>query len=68
MEGNLIVLLIVGSFGFLSYEVEEGKKLFFHTCEVEDKDPLQNGDEVEFVVVSNKRTGKHSAVAVRKIR
>eukprot|EP00095_Tigriopus_kingsejongensis_P007082 maker-scaffold1022_size69981-snap-gene-0.9 protein:Tk07082 transcript:maker-scaffold1022_size69981-snap-gene-0.9-mRNA-1 annotation:"cold shock domain-containing protein e1" len=56
-----------GSFGFLSYEVEGGKKLFFHTCEVEDNEVLQQGDEVEFVVVSNKRTNKHSAVAVRKI-
>ncbi|TRY73990.1 hypothetical protein TCAL_05535 [Tigriopus californicus] len=56
-----------GSFGFLSYEVEGGKKLFFHTCEVDNNEMLQQGDEVEFVVVSNKRTGKHSAVAVRKI-
>ncbi len=56
-----------GQFGFLSYEAEEGKKLFFHTTEVEDGEVLQTGDEVEFVVVTNKRSGKHSACCVRKI-
>ena len=30
-----------GQFGFLSYEVEEGKKLFFHMSEVEGGDVLQ---------------------------
>merc|ERR1711978_27244 len=49
-----------GQYGFLSYEVDEGRKLFFHTSEVE-------GDEVEFVVITNKRTGKHSACCVRKL-
>jgi len=56
-----------GQFGFLSYEVDEGKKLFFHTSEVEGGEILQQGDEVEFVVVTNKRTGKHSACCVRKL-
>ena len=56
-----------GQFGFLSFEVEEGKKLFFHTTEVEHNDVLQQGDEVEFVLVTNKRSGKHSACCVRKI-
>ena len=59
---------ILGQFGFLSYEVDEGKKLFFHTSEVEGGEILQQGDEVEFVVVTNKRTGKHSACCVRKLR
>ena len=59
---------IIGQFGFLSYEVDEGKKLFFHTSEVEGGEILQQGDEVEFVVVTNKRTGKHSACCVRKLR
>jgi cold shock CspA family protein len=48
--------------------VDEGKKLFFHTSEVEGGEILQQGDEVEFVVVTNKRTGKHSACCVRKLR
>ena len=57
-----------GQFGFLSFEAEEGKKLFFHTTEVEDGEVLQQGDEVEFVLVTNKRSGKHSACCVKKIR
>lgn len=48
--------------------MEEGKKLFFHTTEVEGGEVLQQGDEVDFVVATNKRTGKHSACCVRKIR
>ena len=48
--------------------MDEGKKLFFHTSEVEGGEILQQGDEVEFVVVTNKRTGKHSACCVRKLR
>jgi cold shock CspA family protein len=36
--------------------------------EVEGGEILQQGDEVEFVVVTNKRTGKHSACCVRKLR
>ena len=48
--------------------MDEGKKLFFHTSEVEGNEALQEGDEVEFVVVTNKRTGKHSACCVRKLR
>ena len=62
------LLFYLGQFGFLSYEVDEGKKLFFHTSEVEGGEILQQGDEVEFVVVTNKRTGKHSACCVRKLR
>lgn len=57
-----------GQFGFLSFEAEEGKKLFFHTTEVEGGEVLQQGDEVEFVLVTNRRSGKHSACCVRKIR
>jgi cold shock CspA family protein len=56
-----------GQYGFLSYEVDEGRKLFFHTSEVEGGESLQEGDEVEFVVITNKRTGKHSACCVRKL-
>merc|ERR1712051_403818 len=56
-----------GQYGFLSYEVDEGRKLFFHTSEVESNESLSEGDEVEFVVITNKRTGKHSACCVRKL-
>lgn len=42
--------------------------MFFHVTEVEGGDVLVQGDEVEFVVATNKRNGKHSACCVRKIR
>ena len=61
-------MFVLGQFGFLSFEAEEGKKLFFHMTEVENNEVLQQGDEVEFVLVTNKRSGKHSACCVRKIR
>ncbi|XP_065221818.1 cold shock domain-containing protein E1 isoform X1 [Planococcus citri] len=54
-------------FGFLSYVVEEGRKLFFHASQVKDKTPLQPGDLVEFVLVTNQRSGKSSAYNVSKI-
>ena len=57
-----------GLFGFLTYEVEEGKKLFFHMSEVNDGVTLTPGDTVEFVLVTNQRTGKSSACNVTKIR
>uniref|UniRef100_A0A0V0G417 Putative cold shock domain-containing protein e1 n=1 Tax=Triatoma dimidiata TaxID=72491 RepID=A0A0V0G417_TRIDM len=59
---------IKGQFGFLSYELEEGKKLFFHMSEVKDgPNSLQAGDSVEFVVVTNQRNGKSFACNVSKI-
>lgn len=54
-------------FGFLNYEVEEGKKLFFHMTEVHDSAQISPGNEVEFVVVQNQRNGKYSACSLRKI-
>lgn len=59
---------IKGHFGFLAYEVEEGKKLFFHMTEVKDNTTLQVGDTVEFVLVTNHRNGKSSACNVVKVR
>lgn len=59
---------IKGQFGFLAYEVEEGKKLFFHTSEVKDYTSLQVGDQVEFVLVTNHRSGKSSACNVVKVK
>ncbi|XP_040574751.1 RNA-binding protein Unr [Lepeophtheirus salmonis] len=58
---------VKGQFGFLSHEVDQGKKLFFHMSEVEAGSFLQQGDEVEFVVVTSKRTGKNSACCVKKV-
>lgn len=63
-----IVDAIKGPFGFLAYEVEEGKKLFFHMSEVKEGVNLQPGDQVEFVLVTNQRNGKSSACNVTKIR
>jgi cold shock CspA family protein len=54
-------------FGFLNYEAEENKKLFFHMTEVHDGVEISPGDEVEFVVVQNQRNQKYSAVSLRKI-
>ncbi|XP_068183091.1 cold shock domain-containing protein E1 isoform X4 [Antennarius striatus] len=54
-------------FGFITYEVGESKKLFFHVKEVQDGLELQTGDEVEFTVVFNQRTGKCSACNVRRV-
>lgn len=58
---------IKGQFGFLTHEVEEGKKLFFHMTEVHDSVELHAGDEVEFVIVQNQRNSKYSACSLRKI-
>ncbi|KAL5292829.1 CSDE1 family protein [Megaselia abdita] len=59
---------IKGQFGFLNYEVEEGKKLFFHMTEVQgNSGSLYPGDIVEFAVVTNQRNGKSSACTVVKI-
>ncbi|KAH1003441.1 cold shock domain-containing protein E1 [Dendroctonus ponderosae] len=58
---------IKGQFGFLAYEIEEGKKLFFHMTEVKDTVALNVGDTVEFVLVTNHRSGKSSACHVVKV-
>lgn len=58
---------VKGLFGFLAYEVDEGKKLFFHMSEVKDGATLQQGDQVEFVLVTNQRTGKSSACNITKV-
>lgn len=58
---------VKGQFGFLTHEMEPGKKLFFHMTEVQGKSVLRSGDDVEFVIVHNQRNGKYSATNVRKI-
>ena len=59
---------VKGHFGFLAYEVDEGKKLFFHMSEVCDNVKLHPGDHVEFVLVTNHRTGKSSACNIVRLR
>jgi len=44
-----------------------GKKLFFHLSEVKDNATLQPNDAVEFVLITNQRTGKSSACNVAKM-
>lgn len=49
---------IKGQFGFLNFEVEDGKKLFFHMSEVQGNTvALHPGDTVEFSVVTNQVSG-----------
>jgi len=63
-----VVDSIKGDFGFLNYEIEDGKKLFFHLSEVKDSSVnLQEGDNVEFVIVENKRLKKYSACSLVKL-
>lgn len=66
-SSKAVIDTIKGNFGFLCYEAEEGKKLFFHMSEVEGDEILQPGDKVEFIVVHHQRTGKYSACSVVKI-
>ncbi|XP_054273916.1 cold shock domain-containing protein E1 isoform X2 [Macrosteles quadrilineatus] len=58
---------IKDSYGFLNYEVEEGKKLFFHMSEVKDREKLSPGDTVEFVLVTNNRSKRSYATSVAKL-
>lgn len=68
MKRRATVDAVKGLFGFLGFEVEEGKKLFFHMTEVRDNVTLQPGDQVEFNLVTNQRTGKSSACNVTKMK
>ncbi|XP_008545081.1 cold shock domain-containing protein E1 [Microplitis demolitor] len=58
---------VKGAFGFLAYEIDDGKKLFFHMTEVKDHATLQPGDQVEFVLVTNQRTGKSFACSITRL-
>uniref|UniRef100_A0A9J8ADQ3 Cold shock domain containing E1, RNA-binding n=1 Tax=Cyprinus carpio carpio TaxID=630221 RepID=A0A9J8ADQ3_CYPCA len=55
-QRRALVECVKDQFGFITYEVGESKKLFFHA-----------GDEVEFSVILNQRTGKCSACNVRRV-
>ncbi|KAM6925614.1 cold shock domain-containing protein E1 isoform 1-T1 [Xenentodon cancila] len=66
-QRRALVECVKDQFGFITYEVGDSKKLFFHVKEVQDGLELQAGDEVEFSVVLNQRTGKCSACNVRRV-
>ncbi|XP_061527953.1 cold shock domain-containing protein E1 isoform X2 [Phycodurus eques] len=66
-QRRAMVECVKDQFGFITYEVGESKRLFFHVKEVQDGLELQTGDEVEFSVVFNQRTGKCSACNVRRV-
>ncbi|XP_073723994.1 cold shock domain-containing protein E1 isoform X8 [Misgurnus anguillicaudatus] len=66
-QRRALVECVKDQFGFITYEVGESKKLFFHVKEVQDGLELQAGDEVEFAVIFNQRTGKCSACNVRRV-
>ncbi|KAJ3586347.1 hypothetical protein NHX12_012747 [Muraenolepis orangiensis] len=66
-QRKALVECVKDQFGFITYEVGDSKKLFFHVKEVQDGLELQTGDEVEFSVVLNQRTGKCSACNVRRV-
>uniref|UniRef100_A0A1B0GNU6 Uncharacterized protein n=1 Tax=Phlebotomus papatasi TaxID=29031 RepID=A0A1B0GNU6_PHLPP len=56
---------IKGQFGFLDFEVEEGKKLFFHMSEVQgNSNSLHQGDTVEFSIVTNQVSVEKVPVAM----
>lgn len=68
MQSKSMTLWCVAfQFGFINYEVGDSKKLFFHVKEVQDGVELQAGDEVEFSVILNQRTGKCSACNVWRV-
>ncbi|XP_056117082.1 cold shock domain-containing protein E1 isoform X7 [Rhinichthys klamathensis goyatoka] len=66
-QRKALVECVKDQFGFITYEVGDSKKLFFHVKEVQDGLELQAGDEVEFSVILNQRTGKCSACNVRRV-
>lgn len=57
---------VKGEYGFLAYEVEEGRKLYFRMSDVLGEETLHPGDDVEFVIVTQ-RDGKHSAKQLQKL-
>lgn len=63
---SLFLFLCPFQYGFLDYDTGDGKKLFFHMSEVINGD-VHTGDDVEFVLITNQRTSRQSAVNVRKV-
>jgi len=60
---------IKGQFGFISYDNEDGKSVFFHISEVQTDHgkELKQGDDVRFIIVQNHKNAKKSAVRVQKV-
>lgn len=60
---------IKGQFGFISYDSEDGKSVFFHMSEVQGNGgrELRPGDDVQFVIVQNHKNAKKSAIRVQKV-
>jgi len=58
-----------GQFGFISYDSDDGKSVFFHMSEVQNSPgkELKAGDDVRFVIVQNHKNAKRSAVRVQKM-
>lgn len=66
MKKKAVVDSIKGQFGFLDYEVDEGKKLFFHMSEVQGNHiNLHPGDSVEFSVVTNQVSKVRSKIYLK---
>ncbi|XP_028402725.1 cold shock domain-containing protein E1-like [Dendronephthya gigantea] len=60
-----VVESVKGEYGFIAYETDEAKNLFFHTSEIEDDTiSIKAGDTVEFSIIHNTRNGKQSACKI----
>uniref|UniRef100_A0A671K7K6 Cold shock domain-containing protein E1-like n=1 Tax=Sinocyclocheilus anshuiensis TaxID=1608454 RepID=A0A671K7K6_9TELE len=66
-QRRALVECVKDQVNLIMQEIGESKKLFFHVKEVQDGLELQAGDEVEFSVILNQRTGKCSACNVRRV-
>eukprot|EP00742_Colponemidia_sp_Colp-10_P002524 GILJ01002697.1.p1 GENE.GILJ01002697.1~~GILJ01002697.1.p1 ORF type:complete len:721 (+),score=120.97 GILJ01002697.1:116-2278(+) len=60
-----MVMLVKDTFGFLWSDV--APKLFYHQSEVEGGEELKPGDEIEFYIVKNARTGNSNAIQIKKL-
>ncbi|XP_066924328.1 cold shock domain-containing protein E1-like [Clytia hemisphaerica] len=60
---------VKGQFGFIAYNHDDGKSVFFHMSEVQNENgkELKQGDEVSFMLVQNHKNAKKSAIRVQKI-
>lgn len=66
MEDGMLSLQIKRESSIIQFKLL-GKKLFFHLSEVKDNATLLPNDTVEFVLITNQRTGKSSACNIVKM-
>lgn len=66
MEDGMLSLKIKRELSIIQFKLV-GKKLFFHLSEVKDNATLLPNDTVEFVLITNQRTGKSSACNIVKM-